>query len=519
MRCRAGGPGGRPWSAPVVADGLDRTAFHGLFALGFLLGILGLFEHERITAIITAGEIGRGRLTAEITVDALVIDIKFPGDVFGVFVFDFGHTVIGSTPDLKKMQESCQAKAVADWPEALRFFVRLGWISFGGPAGQIAILREELVERRRWMTPHEFASGLNFTLLLPGPEAHQLVIYAGWKLHGWRGALAAGALFVLPAILLLWLAAALYAVYGQLDWVQTLFGTVRPAVLAIIVAALVRMGRHHLHGLRAWLLAAAAFGAMFFYDIPFPWIVVTALGLGVIKHLTSPPAPIPELPPAPRSTVPWRILGLGLLAWFGPIVLAALIFGWDSLLVSLGFFFSKVAVVTFGGAYAVLPYVAEHAVTQAEWLSAAAMKDGLALAETLPGPLVKVLQFSGFLAGWNAPGPLAPWAMASLGAFITSWVTFVPSFLFILAGAPFVDRLAASPRAQIILGTVTAAIIGVIANLAAWFATGIFSADQPVLLHAAIAGLTVWLLMQRGWSVPAVVLLAAGGGLLRALWL
>jgi chromate transporter len=182
------------------------------------------------------------------------------------------------------MHETCQEKASADWPAAVRFFARLGWISFGGPAGQIAILREELVERRRWLTSHEFSSGLNFCLLLPGPEAHQLVIYSGWKLHGLRGALAAGVLFVLPAILLLWAAAALYAVYGQLAWAQTLFGTVRPAVLAIIIAALVRMARHHLHGTRAWLLAVAAFAAMFFYQIPFPWIVVAALGLGAVKQ-------------------------------------------------------------------------------------------------------------------------------------------------------------------------------------------------------------------------------------------
>ena len=394
----------------------------------------------------------------------------------------------------------------------------MGWISFGGPAGQIAILREELVERRRWLTPHEFSAGLNFSLLLPGPEAHQLVIYSGWKLHGLRGAIAAGLLFVLPAVLLLWVAAALYAVYGQLTWVQTLFSTVRPAVLAVILAALVRMARHHLPDARARLLAAGAFTAMFFFKAPFPWIVLAALGLGAVKHLTSPRA-APEEVAAPRAPVPWRVIALGVLAWFAPVLLAALVFGWDSLLASLGFFFSKVAVVSFGGAYAVLPYVADHAVNGAGWLSAAAMKDGLGLAETLPGPLVKVLQFVGFLAGWSNPGPLAPWAMATLGAFITSWVTFVPSFVFILAGAPFVERLAESPRARIVLETVTAAVIGVIANLAAWFATGVFTSDQPTVLHAVIAGVSLWLLVGRSWSIPAVVGIAAAAGLLRAVLL
>ncbi len=396
------------------------------------------------------------------------------------------------------------------------FFARLGWISFGGPAGQIAILREELVERHRWLTPQEFSAGLNFTLLLPGPEAHQLVIYSGWKLHGLRGALAAGVLFVLPAVLLLWAAAALYAVYGQLAWVQTLFETVRPAVLAIILAALVRMARHHLPDTRAWALAAAAFVAMFFFRVPLPWIVLAALGLGAVKHLTAPRTESGGGERSPLRSVPWRAVGLGLLAWFAPVLLAAVVFGADSLLVSLGFFFSKVAVVTFGGAYAVLPYVADHAVNGAGWLSAAAMKDGLALAETLPGPLVKVLQFVGFLAGWNQPGTLPPWAMATLGAFITSWVTFVPSFLFVLAGAPFVERLADSPRARTVLETVTAAVLGVIANLAAWFAAGVFAPGQPVVLSAVLAGVTLWLLMGRGWTVPAVVGLAAAAGLLRS---
>jgi chromate transporter len=392
----------------------------------------------------------------------------------------------------------------------------LGWISFGGPAGQIAILREELVERHRWLTPQEFSAGLNFTLLLPGPEAHQLVIYSGWKLHGLRGALAAGVLFVLPAVLLLWAAAALYAVYGQLTWVQTLFETVRPAVLAIILAALVRMARHHLPDTRAWALAAAAFVAMFFFRVPLPWIVLAALGLGAVKHLTAPREESDDRPRSPVRSVPWHAVGLGLLAWFAPVLLAAVVFGADSLLVSLGFFFSKVAVVTFGGAYAVLPYVADHAVNGAGWLSAAAMKDGLALAETLPGPLVKVLQFVGFLAGWNQPGTLPPWAMATLGAFITSWVTFVPSFLFVLAGAPFVQGLADSPRARTVLETVTAAVLGVIANLAAWFAAGVFAPGQPVVLSAVLAGVTLWLLMGRGWTVPAVVGLAAAAGLLRS---
>lgn len=414
------------------------------------------------------------------------------------------------------MPETCQEKAEADWPAARRFFARLGWISFGGPAGQIAILREELVERRRWLTPHEFSAGLNFSLLLPGPEAHQLVIYSGWKLHGLRGAIAAGSLFVLPAVLLVGLAAALYVLFGQLAWAQTIFGTVRPAVLAIIIAALVRMARHHLHGIHAWLLAVASFAAMFFYQIPFPWIVLAACAFGVVRLFTAPATAPAQTATAQRLPIPWRAILIGLVAWWTPVVLAVLFFGWDSLLASLGFFFSKVAVVTFGGAYAVLPYVAQHAVDQAGWLSATAMKDGLALAEILPGPLVKVLTFTGFLAGWNNPAPFAPWAMAVLGALLTSWVTFVPSFLFILAGAPFVESLSGNPRAKTVLDAVTAAVIGVIANLAAWFAAGIFAPGEPAILYGVIAGVSLWLLVGRGWSVPSVLGVAAAAGLLRA---
>jgi chromate transporter len=264
---------------------------------------------------------------------------------------------------------------------------------------------------------------------------------------------------------------------------------------------------------------------MLFYQVPFPWIVLAALGLGAVKHLASPmPTGRPSSPsrrlyepevPAAASKVPWKVIGLGLVAWWAPVALAVLVFGWDSLLASLGFFFSKVAVVTFGGAYAVLPYVADHAVNGAGWLSAAAMKDGLALAEALPGPLVKVLQFAGFMAGWNNAAPLSPWIMATLGALITSWVTFVPSFLFILAGAPFVERLSDNPRAKTILDSVTAAVIGVIANLAAWFAGGIFAPGQPSILHAVIAGVNLWLLIGRSWSIPVVVGVAAVAGLLR----
>lgn len=409
------------------------------------------------------------------------------------------------------MHQPCQEKA--GLKEVIRFFAWLGLVSFGGPAGQIAMLREELVERRKWLGADEFSRGLNFCLMLPGPEAHQLAIYSGWKMQGLRGAIAAAVLFVLPAALLLWILSALYACYGNIEAVQTVFALVRPAVLAIIIAALVRMARHHLGGGRAWFMAVAAFVAMFFFAVPFPWIIVFALGLGWVTRAAAKTNAAGDM--AKPAPTPWRAAGVILLLWIAPILLAVLFFGPETLLVSLGLFFSKTALVTFGGAYAVLPYVANHSVASG-WLSPTAMQDGLALAETTPGPLVIVLQFAGFFAGWNNPAPLPPLAMATLGAAITTWVTFLPSLLFILLGAPHVDRLAQSPRASAALATVGAAVVGVIANLAAWFAAGVFAPGEDLALSAVMAGVSLWLLVGRGWRIPSVVGMAAAAGLLKA---
>ena len=410
------------------------------------------------------------------------------------------------------MHEPCQEKA--GLKEVIRFYARLGLVSFGGPAGQIAMLREELVVRRRWMNADQFFRGLNFCLLLPGPEAHQLAIYSGWKMQGLRGAIAAAVLFVLPAALLLWVLSVLYAVYGKIDAVQTVFAIVRPAVLAIIIAALVRMARHHLSGARAWAMAGTAFVAMFFFGVPFPWIVVFALGLGLFARAKQIEAPRQTTPHA--GATPWRAATVIALLWIAPILLAATIFGPGNILTALGWFFSKAALITFGGAYAVLPYVAQHAVGSG-WLSAQAMQDGLAMAETTPGPLIIVLQFAGFFAGWNHPAPLSPLVMATLGAAITTWVTFLPSLLFILLGAPHIDRLAQSPRVAAALATMGAAVVGVIANLGAWYALGVFAPGNDRVLSAVVTGAALWMLVGRGWSIPSVVGFAAAAGVLRAL--
>jgi chromate transporter len=332
-------------------------------------------------------------------------------------------------------------------------------------------------------------------------------------MQGLRGAVAAAILFVLPAALLLWVLSALYAIYGQLESVQTVFGLLRPAVLAIIIAALVRMARHHLEDLRAWMLAAGAFVAIFFFAVPFPWIVIFALGLGLVARTQKTDAPAIALQ---SEKVRWSAVALLIALWMAPIVLAAAIFGSGNILSSLGLFFSKTALVTFGGAYAVLPYVAQHAVGE-EWLSSQAMQDGLALAETTPGPLVIVLQFAGFFAGWNNATPLPPLAMATLGAAMTTWVTFLPSLIFILVGAPYVDRLTQSPRATAVLSTMGAMVVGVIASLAAWFATGVFAPGEDRVVSAVMAGVSLWLLVGRGWSIPSVVGIAAAAGVLKVL--
>jgi chromate transporter len=255
---------------------------------------------------------------------------------------------------------------------------------------------------------------------------------------------------------------------------------------------------------------------MFLFDVAFPWIIATALGLGAVKHLTTPPSPPADLAETlPARKRPWWWLMVGVMLWALPVGLAAVLCGTGHILTVLGLFFSKTAVLTFGGAYAVLPYVADHAVNQAGWISSTTMQDGLALAETTPGPLIIVLQFVGFLAGWNQPAPLAPLAMATLGAAITTWVTFLPGFLLILAGAPYVERLSHSGRAQTILGTLSATVIGVVANLAAWFAGGVFAYGQPWLLPGVMAVIALWLLVGRRWSVPAVITVALAVGVAR----
>lgn len=404
---------------------------------------------------------------------------------------------------------------------ALRFWLKLGLISFGGPAGQIAIMQTELVEKRRWISQPCFLHALNFCMLLPGPEAQQLAIYSGWLLHRTRGGIAAGALFVLPSVFILWALSFVYAAYGQVPWIAAIFGGLQPVVMAIVAAAVIRIARK---SLTDWLLrsvALVAFIGIFIGKIPFPIIILGAGLVGfVATWLSGTPRDQPLLAPGQHephivSESAWRrairITAVSLTLWWTPILLAGASFGWNSTLFRQALFFSKAAVVTFGGAYAVLPYVAQQAVEHYGWLHAGQMMDGLGLAETTPGPLIMVLQFVGFMGGWNQPGALSPLLSATLSALLTTWVTFVPCFLWVFLGAPYLERLHQVGRLKAALRTVTAAVVGVILNLAVWFGLhAIFPLGGGTNWFAIALGLVTFIgLVRWKWNIIAVVL---GGG-------
>lgn len=371
---------------------------------------------------------------------------------------------------------------------AVRAWFAISLQTFGGPAGQIAVMQRTLVDEKRWIGQKRFLHALNYCMLLPGPEAQQLAVYVGWLLNGFRGGLVAGSLFVLPGVVALLVLSAVYVAFGDTTAVTALFAGLAPAVLAIVVQAVVRVGRRALAGPALLAIAVAAFVALTVLGLPFPLVVVAAGVLGwalyrVAPHLLTTrgghgpeqDGPTPLIPddalhsekPSGRRTA--LVLVLGVLVWLTPVAVVALVLGRDSVLTQQGLFFSGTAVVTFGGAYAVLAYVAQRAVETYGWLAPGEMVRGLALAETTPGPLIMVVQFVAFLGAYRDPGTLDPWAAALLGALLTTWVTFVPSFLFIFLGAPYVERLRGNKPLSAALTGITAAVVGVIANLAVYF--------------------------------------------------
>ncbi|HEX8300229.1 chromate efflux transporter [Sphingomonas sp.] len=362
---------------------------------------------------------------------------------------------------------------VPSFGELVRVSARIGWLSFGGPAGQIALMHRELVDERKWIGEEHFLHALNFCHLLPGPEAQQLATYIGWKLHGVKGGLAAGLLFVVPGALVMLGLALAYVSAAQLGWFAALFLGVKAAVIAIVVQALIRVGGRALTTGFKRGMAFAAFLALFLFSAPFPLVV---LGAGVIGALAPPQwlglKDQAEAHVGPRPRV-WKTLATvaaWLAVWAAPMVLVLVLLGQEHVLWRVGLFFSQLAVVTFGGAYAVLAYMAQEAVSTHHWLSAGEMADGLGLAETTPGPLILVTQFVGFLAGFREGGVLGSWGGGIAGALLTTWVTFAPCFLWIFAFAPWIDRLQSARRLKGGLAALTAAVVGVIANLSLWFA-------------------------------------------------
>ncbi|QDH33103.1 chromate efflux transporter [Porphyrobacter sp. YT40] len=422
------------------------------------------------------------------------------------------------------------------FPELLSAFTRIGLLSFGGPAGQIALMHRVLVDERRWVAEDDFLHALNFCHLLPGPEAQQLATWIGWRLQGVRGGLAAGLLFVIPGAAVILALSMLYALAANLGWVAALFLGVKAAVLAIVVQALLRIaGRALDTGLKR-ALAAGAFAGLFLLGLPFPLIV---LGAGVIGMIAARMRPDwLALKPGTTSVTlpphPWRATASAVLVWgaiwAAPMLLIAATLGRGHVLWQIGAFFSQLAVVTFGGAYAVLAYMAQEAVQGFGWLRPGEMADGLGLAETTPGPLILVTQFVGYLAAFRAPEPFSRLVAGLLGAGLTAWVTFAPCFLWIFAFAPWIDRLGQAVWLKGGLAAVTAAVVGVIANLTAWFAlhvlferveevaAGPIRFDWPDLASfdwraGVLAVLALVLAFGAKWGVLRILALCAAGGL------
>lgn len=421
--------------------------------------------------------------------------------------------------------------------EALRVWFKIGLLSFGGPTGQIGLMHREVVERRRWVSDNRFLHALNYCMLLPGPEAQQLAIYLGWLLHRVRGGIAAGLMFVLPGAFLMWLISVIYVTYGDVPLVNAVFYGLKPAVIAIVVAALLRIGKKALKNHVMWTVSLLAFVGIFFFSIPFPVIILGAGLIGwaggmrwpkyfnisgshgnaqasgesgfVISDAISDKIGKPSAGRSLRSALFWAAV------WIAPVLLCLIVLGGSHVLTQEGFFFSKASLVTFGGAYAVLPYVAQQAVETHGWLTATQMMDGLGLAETTPGPLVLVLQFVGFLGGFNSAGDMSPILMATLGAAMTSWVTFVPGFLFIFVGGPYVENSRGNISLNTALSAVTAAVVGVILNLAVWFAWHVVlpESGQPDYFSIAAIILFFIALQKLKWDILWVIGLGAVSGI------
>ena len=402
------------------------------------------------------------------------------------------------------------------WPVLFKAFGRIGLLSFGGPAAQIALMHRDMVDERKWVTEEDYLSALSFCMLLPGPEAMQLATWIGWRLKGVPGGLLAGLLFVLPGAAVVLALSAIYAALGQVPLVAALFTGVQAAVVAVVIEALLRVSKRALKSLAHWVTAGVAFLALFLFGVPFPVMIIAA---GLYGFVTT-----PAQARLPATQAPWPETLRAVLIWGAVwlVPLAALIWLMPGIYAEIAVFFSKLAVMTFGGAYAVLAWMSQAVVEEKHWLTLPQMMDGLGLAETTPGPLILVTEFVGYVAAYQRDG----WTGGVFAAIITLWMTFVPCFLWIFAGAPWMARLTKAPRLSGALRSITATVVGVIANLSLWFAAHVFFGHiwridafplhtilpDPTsvrVIPALLALLAAYLLLLRHWSLPLVLALAA----------
>jgi len=409
--------------------------------------------------------------------------------------------------------------------EAFRVWLRVALLSFGGPAGQIAVMHRILVEEKNWVSESRFLHALNYCMLLPGPEAQQLATYIGWLLHRTAGGIMAGGLFILPGIIAIMGLSYIYAAFGNVGFVEALFFGLKAAVLAIVIQAVVRVGKRALRNRIMILLAAIAFIAIFFFDMPFPIIIITAGVIGyvgarigrpefaalehggkngaVVDSMLGEESPDHARPGLARSL---KVGAVWLLLWLLPVAALLIAFGEANVFSQIALFFSKMALVTFGGAYAVLAYVAQQAVEHYHWLSPREMLDGLGMAETTPGPLIMVLQFVGFMAAYRDPGTLSPMLAGTLGGLLATWVTFTPCFLWIFLGAPFIETLRGNKGLSGALGAITAAVVGVILNLSIWFALHTVFRETAAVRSF---GLSFDMPVMASVDIPALILAVA----------
>ncbi len=423
--------------------------------------------------------------------------------------------------------------------ETARYWFKLGFISFGGPTGQIAMMHKDLVEKKKWIAEDHFLQALNFCMLLPGPEAQQLATYIGWLLNGKWGGIIAGGLFVLPSIFILWLFAWLYAAHGTVPMVSAFLYGLKPAVVAIVLEAVLRIGKKSLKTGFLYTLAAAAFVGIHFFNVPFPIIVLFA-GMGGYFAGTLAPGWFPKAGSTGQESAPntivakkaaegkskgWlrfaKVLVGFLVLWSLPIVLIGLWRGWNDTFIEIGILFSKAAVVTFGGAYAVLGYISQQAVSHYQWIMPEQMMDGLGLAETTPGPLIMVNQFVGYLAGYYHAQGLSPALAGAIGGFLTTWVTFIPSFMMIYLLAPYIETLRTNAKLGTALSAITASVVGVVLNLMVLFTYHTLVPDTGGFdWYALAASIVAFMGMQRlKWGmVPVIAGSALAGFIWKTMW-